>query len=378
MLPALLFSVILGSALTPQDDLKVPLVQGEDDLLKVPLVQVRVPHKFGSGNRRFEHPLENHADMVWLARVRLGDSNKVFRAMFDCGSSDIWFISSNCRSKFCRGRPAYKWPPADDYTQEYSLTYDAGNAFGPLARASIRLSGREIEELDFVAAEDVNIPDYFEFEGIIGMSPRLTGYQTNRPTFMKKLVDEKIIRRMIFSFILEDFDSRDSEGSYMIFGGIDKRLLLDELYWINSNHHLFWKIPITHVGFGSTFGKAKGQAIIDSGTSFILCPENILAGINNLIGARQEDATFYSVNCKAVSDLPSITLITEGDFHMVLEPDVYIQKEQGICYTVFLPSPSKQPGQPPDWILGASFLRRFYVAFDMDKQSIGIARYRHA
>lgn len=210
------------------------------------------------------------------------------------------------------------------------------------------------------------------------MSPRITGARTGYNTFLENLSLQRQFHSTVFSFILYDYDDKSNE-SYLILGGVDHDLYGGRLEWVSNNSPYFWSLPVTHVSFGNTFGRAKGSAIIDSGTSYIFCPERILEGMHQLIGAKPgKDDPFRTVDCDSVKKMPKFTLVIDDEFEIPLYPNDYIYKIGSVCYSAFLPMEHENDDPTnPDWILGAAFLRSYYVAFDTENSQIGIARYRH-
>jgi len=213
------------------------------------------------------------------------------------------------------------------------------------------------------------------------MSPRFLGYNSKQKTFVDNLWSQSQIKHAMFSFILYEYDEQPN-SSFMIIGGIDDTLFRGQLHWLPNYDTIFWSLDVTHVGFGTTFGKAQGTAIIDSGTSYILCPNYVLKGIHALINASLEDA-FYVVSCNEIKRMPTITLVVGNGLEIPLFPEDYTYHLSGVCYSNFMPMdpdsdvPQVRDRGKPDWILGAAFLRAYYVAFDLEESRIGIARYRH-
>lgn len=165
----------------------------------------------------------------------------------------------------------------------------------------------------------------------------------------------------------------------MIIGGIDRQLYRGDMDWVENNSLYYWSLPVTHVAFGRTYGQAKGSAIIDSGTSYISCPDRILEGMHQLIGARPgKDEPFWTVDCDNIARMPTFTLVINDAFEVPLYPRDYTYKIGSTCFSAFLPMDhDNEDPRNPDWILGAAFLRSYYVAFDMKNSQIGIARYKH-
>jgi hypothetical protein len=189
---------------------------------------------------------------------------------------------------------------------------------------------------------------------------------------------QRQIKRPIFSFILYDYDDNANE-SYMILGGIDDSMFYGSLHWLPVSDPTFWALQVTHVGFGDTFGRATGKAIIDSGTSYILCPKHQLNGIHAMIGATRKNA-YYTVPCEKISGMPTFTIVFDDDLEVPLYPEDYTYTLYDECYSNFMPLEREDDvrnNKKPDWIFGAAFLRSFYVAFDMEESRVGIARFRH-
>lgn len=229
----------------------------------------------------------------------------------------------------------------------------------------------------FVAARSVTISKHYHFDGIVGMGPMNVGYWVKHSSFVKNLFRQGELRRALFSFVLHEHSQ--NRQSYMILGGIDRSLYQNDLIWVPNISNYYWTVQLTHVGFGHTYGATKGRAVIDSGTSFMLVPRPVLAGIYQVTRAVQADGNFYSVDCNLIDALPTITLKLGKGIKLPLYPRNYIDRHEGHCYLNFLPMDKEDSGnsEDPDWMLGASFLRAYYVVFDMETNHIGLARYKH-
>ena len=202
-----------------------------------------------------------------------------------------------------------------------------------------------------------------------------SGYWVKGPTFIENLYRQGTLKTPWFSFVL--YEQSSGLQSYMCLGGDEPNLYRDDLHWLHNISNHYWMVQITHVGFGHTFGATKGTAVIDSGTSFIMVPPAILAGIYQLTRAAQADENFYSVDCKSYKHLPTITLKINGKLKVPLYPEDYVDVNDDNCYLNFLPMDKDPQANSPDWMLGASFLRAYYVVFDAAENRIGLARYMH-
>lgn len=105
-------------------------------------------------------PLDNHYDMVYVGRVIVGTGRKkkYFKALFDSGSSDVWFVSTQCSSEFCEGRDGYSLDGSlIREASKISISYAAGKVYGYTARDRIQLQNIVANKQGFVAASSVTI-----------------------------------------------------------------------------------------------------------------------------------------------------------------------------------------------------------------------------
>jgi hypothetical protein len=62
-----------------------------------------------------------------------------------------------------------------------------------------------------------------------------------------------------------------------------------------------------------------------------------------------------------------------------LYPEDYLYEEDGICYTIFTSHPewTHHPDFKNRWVMGAHFMKIYYLAFDLETDQIGIAPLRN-
>jgi len=148
---------------------------GRDDLVlalhycfRISLQQIKVPLKSHHLLRNIttksqpnillhEIPFTNQFDLIYIGRVKIGNSRRSFRTLFDSGSSDIWFVSNECRSDFCEGRQAYRINTPLHLTEHIRMRYAAGTVSGYLVSDEVKIGELAIQSQYFAAAESVNI-----------------------------------------------------------------------------------------------------------------------------------------------------------------------------------------------------------------------------
>jgi len=110
--------------------------------------------------------------------------------------------------------------------------------------------------------------------------------------------------------------------------------------------------------------------------------------LNKEIGAKKSWNGAYTVDCDKVASLPDITFTFSG-YNFSLPATDYILNTQGTCISSFqgldIPPPLGTPTHPqphrnctndvgPIWIIGDTFLRKYYSIYDLGKDRVGLAK----
>ena len=103
----------------------------------------------------------------------------------------------------------------------------------------------------------------------MGLAP--SNQNTGSELFIDRLKREGIIKDRVFSFMLGGTD----EESKAIFGGYDMRFASENktISWNSLVSTDYWTVGLSRVSFGEfNFKLSTSEAIIDTGTSYILMP----------------------------------------------------------------------------------------------------------
>ena len=109
--------------------------------------------------------------------------------------------------------------------------------------------------------------------------------------------------------------------------------------------------------------------------------------MNKEIGAKKSWNGAYTVDCDKVKSLPDITFNFSGHNFSLPATD-YILNTQGTCISSFqgidIPPPLGKISPAlssmrllttgPIWIIGDTFLRRYYSIYDLGKDRVGLAK----
>jgi hypothetical protein len=333
-------------------------------------------------------PLINNRNVEYLVTVRIGSQSMPYNLLIDTGSSDIWlpyYICQGCNQKnryHCGlSRTCYV-----DRTFTVKGRYTDGPLEGLIAYDQFRI-GPEIflprQSFVLVNACSGNIANV---EGILGLS--FNGLSMNHnPSILENLVEMKQISSFMFSLYL--CGNEESKDSRLILGGIDESIIKQggSMIWLNISHVKSFRIKFDSIFIdNNNIRISHAEAVVDSGNSCFTFPEMEIVKIRELFEnifkikcffyQEQYAPDFYMLDClldENSREFPTITIKAAGtDFPMHAKDYIYECKELKNhtikCFTKLELSKNLK-----DTVLGMAFHNAYYIAFDLQKEKIGIA-----
>jgi len=183
------------------------------------------------------------------------------------------------------------------------------------------------------------------------------------------MISQNLLDEPVFAFRL---GSSDTDGGECTFGGIDDTAFSGKIDYVPLRRKGYWEVELEKIGFGDEELELEGVgAAIDTGTSLIVMPTDLAELLHKQIGAQKSWNGQYTVDCAVIPDLPPLTLwFNEKPY--ILQGSDYILNAGGTCISSFtgmdLPAPIG-----PMWIVGDTFLRKFYTVYDLGKNAVGFA-----
>ncbi|KAI1820851.1 aspartic peptidase domain-containing protein [Xylaria intraflava] len=263
----------------------------------------------------------------------------------------------------------------------FAITYGSGNVTGAYHKDDIYISGAKIEAQQFGVA---NSSDLVWF-GIMGLGHGQGNGFARYPLIVDSLATQKLTNTRLFSL---DLGGQIAPGSAvtgeMAFGGVDTNKyagLLKKVPTDPSDPHykvtlnsLAHRAPGAGASTSFTDSNLPLPVIVDSGTTLSLLPESI---VNKLAaqfpGATPDGNGGYQVDCAYQGRDGSV------DFEFLAGTETvtinvayrdFIWNSGGSCFLGA--SYSKSIGV---WILGDTFLRGAYVAFDQTNNALFMSNY---
>lgn len=312
-----------------------------------------------------------------------------FKVVFDTGSGQLILPSSKCDDSACHAHTRFAsnssktamdigW--ADDPTTPLqdgddrdtkSLSVLHADVSGEFVRDNVCLGdqkGAMCATADFVVLTEESDDPFgkLDFDGVLGLAPSCAdAVEFNLPQQLMKQ-EAKGVDRGIFALYLSPASL--GSGGELQLGGYRQDRVVGELTWAPLLHNESWQVKVDDITIG---GKATGlcgktgcHAAIDTGSSLIMAPGNVLFNIVNALGFDDE----------CTKSTPSLGFSVNG-VHMELNQTDYLERDTDGC-RLLLGSYTGSSGGPA-LVLGYPFLRQFYTVFDLKQKRIGFGRANH-
>ena len=317
--------------------------------------------------------INDYANSQYYGEISLGTPPQKFEVIFDTGSSDLWVASSQCDSS-CGRHAKYNSAKSSTYVANgtaFDIMYGSGPVSGFESVDTLQTGGLTILSQEFAQVTDASglgaAYKLGKFDGILGLAfPVLSVNKV--PTVFENMVTQKVVPAGEFSFYLGKEDGAKGE---LLMGGTDPNYYTGAITYVPLKEATYWEIQLAGFQFGSTqFVPSEGQsAIVDSGTSILTGPSDVVKQIADSIGAKELVPNEYMVDCKA--SLPNMDFTINGNVY-TLTPAEYLIPDGDMCLFGMMGLDVPKPAGPL-WIMGDVFMRKYYTVFDVANRRVGFA-----
>jgi len=381
----------------------------------------------------FRQSMTNSGDAQYTGIMKVGGQE--LNAVFDTGSFELLVLSSNC--SMCGTKSGLFH---EDHSNSYEGSqFKAEHSFGSGTTNSIEAHDKcsighlQTEKQVFWEVYDANMPILLEdsFQAILGIGPptsavkfaqedvdevhtELKEYQSGGNDVSEKVqltvqhYEDILTHAEAAASVVQNLNVQDmsvclgkeslSDG-YMIWNDNAKENYPERFTTVDVVGDYYWSADLTSVKLGTadqideSLGETKlgcyheqCSAVIDSGTTLIVAPQNVIDDVNSAMDKWIEAGG----TCDDVSKLPELhfqlggkdfTLPPEsyigkvsGEMNAMVKkymPHVYETKKNkmsrwGDCETLLMAMDmDSQLGTT--WILGMPFFRKYYSMFHFDK-----------
>ncbi|CAG8582292.1 12188_t:CDS:1 [Ambispora leptoticha] len=337
---------------------------------KFALEKQYVISKFSQGSNEPTEPLTDiQNDIGYTGPIVIGGQD--FTVIFDTGSSDLWVPAVGCDSGACKDD--HLFDPSKSKTfkkigKEFEITYGSGAVSGVTGADDLSISDAKVTGQIFGLA--TFLTDSFTdagFDGILGMGfDSLEEIKTKTP--VENLIAQKVITDPVFGFFLGREEDGTGDKSELTLGGVDETKFKGDLKFNTVvDTPSYWQIKLDDIKFGEkSLGVGAPSVIIDTGTTLVFASTDAFTKVNELIPGATYDPEndVYTIPC----DTKSVVSFVFGGVSYDINPKDLVFKDEssGICYSAIFDGGDF-------WVVGDTFLKNVYTAFDLGKTAVGFA-----
>jgi hypothetical protein len=340
---------------------------------------------------------------LYLINVTVGTPAQSLSLQIDTGSSDVWFPTNDanvCQQDGGQDCPVGTFDASSSSTLQeldglgqFQIEYVDGTQIeGVYISDDLSIGDTKITNLTMAAATKLNALGV----GIMGLSfagdeSIAANSRKTFPTIIDVMQSEGIIKSKSYSLWLDDVDS--NTGS-ILFGGVDADkfkgdlvslpIQLDAQTGAFTSFSVAWTgLKVTGSGNNADLSPSSPvAAILDSGTTDTLLPDDIAEALFNGIGAATVQGVGNVVPCEVANDDLTFAFTFGGDGGVTINVPVSefvipipttdgetpkFQDGKAACQVAV-----EAAGSNPV-LFGDSFLRSAYVVYDLDNLQIALA-----
>lgn len=342
-----------------------PAAQVIDSILQHPQQALQSTGEPGEG----DIIISDVSNAQYFGEISVGSQGQTFEVIFDTGSSNLWIPSQDCL-KSCTAKSKYDHDGSETYVEngaEFKIQYGSGPVQGYFSEDNVELGGLTINQQAFAEVTDASgLGAAFmagSFDGILGLGfDSISVGKVTTP--FHNMIKQGLLAEPVFSFYLGD----NAPGELTL-GGTDPAHFKGDIHYVPLKSATYWEIELDDVQVGGVSLTSTHSAIVDSGTSLITGPKKEISKLAKQVGATRFLKGEYLIDCDAQG--PDIDFVIDGRTYS-LSADDYKIKNGGLCLFAFMGLDIPRPSGPL-WILGDSFMRRYYTTFNYEKQTVGLA-----
>lgn len=341
------------------------------------------------------HGLSSDNDFYYYAVATIGTPPQEFRMYLDTGSADIWVAGSKCQTTFCQtpGRRLFMESASTTLHRteyEFDISYcDNTTAHGLTAYDTLSMAGLTAYPQAFGIMEDVNDPGSVKldkYDGLFGLSYPQFASPGTIPFFLNLMLQNAIPMPVFAFWLNRDPKTSQQKGGELTLGGVNPDHYSEPIHYFPVSRIGEWGLMTEgvaakmHDGSVVDLSEKCGDmctSIVDTGTAYIVGP-----GISELLESMahakiiQHDENYTNVvECSKMDKLPTLMFkFALQEKVLTLEPIHYtfpIEAINGSCFrAVALDNATCASDK---YILGDSFLGKYYSIYDMGQNRVGFA-----
>lgn len=342
-----------------------------------------------------EETLDNELTLYY-ADISLGTPAQALQVSVDTGSSDLWVNSATsqiCTSSqnACDGGTYSRSASSSArvVNSDFNISYvDGSGAAGDYVADTMTFAGVTLDDFQFGVGQTST-----SSMGVLGISYSILEVQVNRaggkayPNLPQALVNSGHINSNAYSLWLNDLDA--STGS-ILFGGVNSAKYEGNLVTVPvlGQQGYYFELAVALSGLSFNGKNMAGSndlpiaVVLDSGTSLMYLPDDIVQNIYNEVNVVLNQGTAYAY-CEDANSNKQLSFTFSGQTINIPMNELYIslgtdslgrpvtfQNGKEACIFGVAPTGGSTP------LLGDTFLRSAYVVYDLQNNEISLAQTR--
>jgi cathepsin D len=320
-------------------------------------------------------PLKNFKNTQYIGNIKIGEPSQEIPVIFDTGSGNLWVTSILCNSPSCKKKKNYNRMKSKKFSKlglGVEVTFGTGAVSGELNADTFKLGNMIIPSQKFaeILEQKGNVFDSGKFSGILGLGyPGMSAYNVV-PVF-DTIIADKLLKQNIMAFYYSYNEKSDGEVS---FGFVNKSKYEGEIKYYKVTDKYYWTINLDDILYnGKSLNLCPNgcKAIADTGTTLITGPTKDVRKLLTHIPV-QNDCQKYDITGK-------LQFVIGGDLYELSAEEFITKSREGgktSCSALIMPLDVPRP-HGPAWILGGTFLQKYYSVFDRDNDKVGFALAYH-
>ncbi|KAK0469910.1 acid protease [Desarmillaria tabescens] len=323
-------------------------------------------------------------DTGYLATIQMGTPPQDFLLLMDSGSADTWVGGENCQSEgggdcgnhnFLGSTSSSSFK---DSNQQFAVTYGTGDVQGTIVQDNVVVAGLSLDAHTFGVATTESVDfssDTTPFDGLMGLAQSTLSEQGVK-TPVESLAAAGLISAAITSFKISRLADNLNDGE-VTFGALDtSKFDSNTLVTLdNQSQDGFWEGAVDSITVDGTDTGLSGRlAILDTGTTLIIAPQNDAVAVHQLIsGAQSAGQGSFTIPCTTNA---SVALTFGGQEFTIDTRDLAFQPVDandptGDCVSGIA---AGSIGANNEWLVGDVFLKNAYFSTDVNNNSISLAK----
>ncbi|KAF8207152.1 aspartic peptidase domain-containing protein [Mycena galopus ATCC 62051] len=304
--------------------------------------------------------------------------------LVDSGSADMWVGGEQCRgyNNIDCGDHTFLGPNSSSSFKNigtpWGIQYGSGSASGTLVNDTVKFGNLPSLQNHTFGVTTYESPEFTDSDvpsdGVLGCGKENLSMQQT-PTFLSAMRAAGLIAESTWSYSLGRKSDGENDGE-LTAGGMDPSKY-DPSHIVrvdNVNEVGFWEVEMDTVTVnGQDVDLSNRSCILDTGTTFIIAPEEDVDAIHKYIPEAKFDnsSNTWTVPCNTTA---SVALSIGGQPFVMKPEDLAfpVDNTTSVCRSTIAAGGGRE--NPTQWLCGGAFLKNVYLSTNEDTNNITLAR----